>query len=57
MAGGGGAKKKIINFVLENPGKVYIGGGGLLYVIRQYQTITTYNKYFGKFDYQRKLER
>jgi len=36
MAGGGGAKKKIINFVLDNPIKVWIGGGVALYGIRRY---------------------
>jgi len=57
MAGGGGAKKKIINFVLDNPIKVWIGGGVALYGIRRYQTLSTYNYHFGKFEYERRLER
>jgi hypothetical protein len=57
MAGGGGAKKLIINFVLDNPAKTYVGGGIFLYFLRQYQTRTTYNLHFGKFDFQRRLER
>lgn len=36
MAGGGGAKKLILNFVLDNPVKVYLGGGALLWAIRKY---------------------
>jgi hypothetical protein len=36
MAGGGGAKKLIINYVLDKPVHVYLGGGALLYAIRQY---------------------
>jgi hypothetical protein len=57
MAGGGGAKKLIINFIVDNPAKVYLGGGALLWVVRKYQIQTTYNTYFGKFDYQRRVER
>lgn len=57
MAGGGGSKKLIINFVLDNPVKTYLGGAAFLYAVRKYQTATTYNKYFGKFDFQRKVER
>lgn len=57
MAGGGGAKKLILNYVLDNPIKVYLGGAAVLWGIRKYQTIATYNFNFGKFEYQRRLER
>ena len=36
--GGGGAKKLIINFVLDNPVKVYLGGGAALFALRNIQT-------------------
>lgn len=57
MAGGGGLKKKVVNYVLDNPVKVYLGGAAFVYALRQYSTINAYNKYFGKFDFQRKVER
>jgi hypothetical protein len=58
MAGGGGGFKKIfINYVLDNPVKVYLGGGAALYLIRKYQTQSTFNYHFGKFEFQRRLER
>jgi hypothetical protein len=34
MSGGGGAQKRIINFLVDNPGKVYLGGAGFLYLYR-----------------------
>lgn len=34
MAGGGGLKKKVINYVLDNPLKVYFGGAVVLYGVR-----------------------
>lgn len=57
MAGGGGAKKQIINFIVDHPGKVYIGGGAFLFFVRQIQTRQAYNHYFGKADFQRRHER
>lgn len=57
MAGGGGAKKLIINFILDNPVQVYLGGAALLYGVRRYQTAAAYGYHFGKFDFQRKVER
>lgn len=36
MAGGGGAKKAIINLFVDQPGKVYLGGAALLYFYRYY---------------------
>lgn len=55
--GGGGIKLKLINFVLDQPVKAYIGGGVALYLIRRYQVNAAYGKYFGKIDYERRLER
>lgn len=57
MAGGGGAKKLIVNFLVDQPGKVYLGGAALLYFYRVYATQQAYNYHFGQFDFQRKLER
>ena len=55
--GGGGAKKFIITALVDHPGKVYLGGAAVLYAHRYYMTQTTYNTYFGKFDFQRRKER
>jgi len=38
MAGGGGLKKKVINYVLDNPVRVYLGGAAFVFALRQYQT-------------------
>lgn len=51
MSGGGGLKMKVINYCLDYPVRVYIGGGFLLYGIRKYATMEAYGRYFGKFDY------
>jgi hypothetical protein len=55
--GGGGLKLKAINFVLNQPVAVYLGGAGTLQAYRWYQTKTQYNFWFGKIEFQRKLER
>ncbi len=57
MSGGGGAKKFIVTMFVDHPGKVYLGGAAFLYFYRMYATRSAYNSYFGKFDFQRKLER
>ena len=57
MSGGGGLKKVALNYILDKPVNVYIGGGFFLWGLRKYQTATTYNYFFGKQDYQRRLER
>lgn len=57
MAGGGGFKKKAINFVLHKPVHAYLGGATFLYAWRQYQTQTTFNYWFGKIEMQRRIER
>ena len=55
--GGGGMKMKVINFVLNKPAVVYLGGASVLYAARTYQTRTTYNYWFGQIEFNRKLER
>ena len=55
--GGGGAKKLIIDTILDKPAHVYLAGGAFLWAIRSYQAQTTYNYYFGKIDFERRLER
>jgi len=57
MSGGGGLKLKVINFVLDKPAGVYLGGAAFLMSYRWYSTKTTYNFWFGKIDFQRRLER
>jgi len=57
MSGGGGAKKFLVTMFVDHPGKVYLGGAAFLYFQRLWATHQTYNSYFGKFDFQRKLER
>ena len=55
--GGGGLKLKVINFVLDKPAVVYLGGAAMLQAKRWYETKTVYNYEFGKIEFQRKLER
>lgn len=57
MAGGGGLKKVVLNYIVDNPAKVYLAGGAFLYAFRRYETQKQYNQFFGKFDFQRRLER
>ena len=55
--GGGGLKMKVINFMLDKPVAVYLGGAAFLHTYRWYSTKTTYNYWFGKIEFQRRLER
>jgi hypothetical protein len=57
MSGGGGAKKFIVTMFVDHPGKVYLGGAAFLYFQRLWATQQAYNSYFGKIDFQRRLER
>ena len=57
MAGGGGVKKYIVSALIDHPGKVYLGGAAFLYAYRRYAISSTYRQHFGKFDFQRRLER
>lgn len=43
MSGGGGAKKVIINFLIDQPGKVYLGGAAFFYFYRTWATQQAYN--------------
>ena len=55
MAGGGGMKTMIINFCVRNPVIVYSGGGLFLLGLRKYQSQNTYNYWFGKQHFDRKV--
>lgn len=55
--GGGGIQKIIINFIIDQPDKAFIGGAAVLYFYRTYATHQAYSQNFGKFDFQRKVER
>ena len=55
--GGGGAKKLVMNFVLDKPCHAFIAGGGLLWAVRKLQTQMTYNTHFGRNDFERRVER
>lgn len=55
--GGGGIKKLVINLILDKPVQVYLGGGAALWAIRKVQTRQAYNYHFGKFEFQRQVER
>jgi len=57
MSGGGGAKTAVINFLLHKPVHAYLGGATFLYAARWYQTQTTFNYWFGKIEFERRLER
>ena len=50
-------KKVILTFVTQKPVHAYIGGGAALAAYRYYSTRTTYNYWFGKFEYERRIER
>lgn len=55
MSGGGGYKKKVIDTVLHKPVQVYLTGGAILYALRSYQVQTTYNYWFGKCEFERRV--
>ena len=57
MAGGGNYTLKTINFVRRNSVQVYLGGAAALYGIRWYQTKSCYNYWFGKIEFDRRVER
>ena len=57
MSGGGGIKALVVNFLVDHPGKVYLGGGAFFYFYRSYSIQSAYGTHFGKFDFQRNLER
>ena len=53
--GGGGIGKRVINYVVDNPANIYLGGAALLWSIRNVQIRQTYNYYFGRFEFERRL--
>ena len=55
--GGGGLKLKVINFMLDKPAAVYLGGAATLHMYRWYSTKTTYNYWFGQIEFNRRFER
>ena len=55
--GGGGLKMKVINFMLDKPAVVYLGGGAVAHAYNYYSTRTTYGYWFGKVEYERRVER
>jgi hypothetical protein len=57
MSGGGGIKKQFFDVIVNKPVQVYLIGGAFLYAIRTYQTQITYNYWFGKNEYERRLEK
>ena len=55
--GGGGLKLKAINLMLDRPVACYLGLATVIGSYRWYQTKTTYNMWFGKIEFDRRLER
>ena len=53
----GPLKAKMINLMLDKPALLYIGGAAFLQLQRTYATKTTYNYWFGKIEFERRLER
>jgi len=51
MSGLGGIKKLVIDMLLHKPAHVYLGGGAFLWMLREYQTRSAYNYWFGKFEF------
>ena len=47
----------VLHFMYKNPVRCYFGGAFALGALRFYQTRTTYNYWFGKNEYLRRLER
>lgn len=57
MAGGPDVTKIVINWYLHKPVQLYVGGAALLGSYRYYSTQSTFNYWFGKIEFQRRLER
>ena len=52
---GGGLKGKFFNVIIHKPVHLYLGGATFLYALRSYQTQTTFNYWFGKAEFERRL--
>ena len=57
MSGGLGIGKKFFNIYVHYPVHLFVGVGAFLQSWRYYSTQTTYNKWFGKAEFERRLER
>ena len=57
MAGGPNIGKIVVNWYLHKPVHLYVGGAGLLTAVRYYQTQSTFNYWFGKIEFDRRMER
>lgn len=47
----------LVKVMYTKPVHVYLGLGATLYVYRWYETQTTFNWWFGKFEFERRKER
>ena len=47
----------LINFLVQKPHLAYVGGAAFLGAVRWYSTQTNYNYWFGKIEFERRLER
>jgi len=55
MSGGGGLKNQFFNTLLFKPVQLYLGGAVFLYALRNYQTKSTFNYWFGKNEFERRV--
>lgn len=47
--------KAMVNFTVDQPFIVYLMGGFSLLAVRKYSTQTTFNYWFGKHEFERRL--
>ena len=57
MSGGPDPKKIIMTLIYRKPMHAYLGGATLLYAYRFYETKNTYNYWFGRVEYERRIAR
>ena len=50
-----GVKKNIMFALIHRPMHTYLIGGVFFYMLREYQVKKSYNYWFGKFEFERKL--
>ena len=48
-------KKQVIDTLINKPVQVYLMGGALVYGVRTVKTQQTYNYWFGKCEFERRL--
>jgi len=51
-----GLQKSFFNLIINKPVEVYVGLGSVLYLFRTYQTQTTFNYWFGKAEFDRRVK-